>query len=181
MESDYEYQERSDTLFNPKSSRGTVEPLRLRRSFGVRGQSPFTVRGGSLGGVLLQRTALELSGCDPGKRPGVRILFLLSNSAQFGREVIFTSPMGRTPYSACATPCYLTGKNLLLLLVGLLLLCGGGRFYFGGPVIGGSGPGLVLAICIVVYLLGGFLPRSLIGRASGREGVEISVGAASVK
>jgi hypothetical protein len=68
--------------------------------------------------------------------------------------------MGRTPYSACATPYYLTGKNLLLLVVVLLLLFGGGGFYFGGPVIGGSGRGLVLAICIVVYLLGGFRPRS---------------------
>jgi hypothetical protein len=46
--------------------------------------------------------------------------------------------------------------NILLLLVVLLLLFGGGGFYFGGPVIGGSGLGLVLTICLVIYLLGGF-------------------------
>ena len=55
---------------------------------------------------------------------------------------------------------YLIGMNLLLLVVVLLLLFGGGGFYFGGPVIGGSGLGLVLAICLVVYLLGGFRPRN---------------------
>jgi uncharacterized membrane protein YccC len=55
---------------------------------------------------------------------------------------------------------YVAGMNILLLLVVLLLLFGGGGFYFGGPVIGGSGLGLVLAICLVVYLLGGFRPRS---------------------
>jgi len=46
--------------------------------------------------------------------------------------------------------------NLLLIILILLLLFGGGGFYFGGPVIGGSGLGLILAICLVVYLLGGF-------------------------
>jgi len=46
--------------------------------------------------------------------------------------------------------------NILLLMVVLLLLFGGGGFYFGGPVIGGSGLGLVLLICLVVFILGGF-------------------------
>jgi len=41
-------------------------------------------------------------------------------------------------------------------MVVLLLLFGGGGFYFGGPVIGGSGLGLVLLICLVVFLMGGF-------------------------
>jgi hypothetical protein len=49
--------------------------------------------------------------------------------------------------------------NLLLLIVVLLLLFGGGGFYFGGPVIGGSGIGLILAICLAVYFLGGFRPK----------------------
>jgi hypothetical protein len=49
--------------------------------------------------------------------------------------------------------------NILLLMVVLLLLFGGGGFYFGGPVIGGSGLGLILLICLAVYLLGGFRPR----------------------
>jgi hypothetical protein len=46
--------------------------------------------------------------------------------------------------------------NILLILVVLLLLVGGGGFYFGGPVIGGSGLGLVLLICLVVFIMGGF-------------------------
>lgn len=40
--------------------------------------------------------------------------------------------------------------NLLLVLIVLLLLFGGGGFYFGGPVIGGSGIGLILVICLIV-------------------------------
>ena len=46
--------------------------------------------------------------------------------------------------------------NTLLIIVVLLLLFGGGGFYFGGPVIGGSGLGLILLICLVIYLEGGF-------------------------
>ncbi|MGA2028470.1 MAG: DUF3309 domain-containing protein [Verrucomicrobiota bacterium] len=46
--------------------------------------------------------------------------------------------------------------NILLLVVVLLLLFGGGGFYFGGPVIGGSGLGLILLICLVIYCMGGF-------------------------
>jgi hypothetical protein len=46
--------------------------------------------------------------------------------------------------------------NMLLLVVVLLLLFGGGGFYMGGPVIGGSGLGFVLLICLVVFLAGGF-------------------------
>jgi len=41
-------------------------------------------------------------------------------------------------------------------MVVLLLLFGGGGFYFGGPVIGSSGLGLVLLICLVVFIMGGF-------------------------
>jgi len=41
-------------------------------------------------------------------------------------------------------------------MVVLLLLFGGGGFYFGGPVIGGSGLGLVLLICLIVFIMGGF-------------------------
>ena len=41
-------------------------------------------------------------------------------------------------------------------MVVLLLLFGGGGFYLGGPVIGGSGLGLVLLICLIVFLMGGF-------------------------
>ena len=46
--------------------------------------------------------------------------------------------------------------NLLLLIIVFVLLFGGGGFYLGGPVYGGSGLGLVLLICLVIYLMGGF-------------------------
>ena len=46
--------------------------------------------------------------------------------------------------------------NILVILLILLLLFGGCGFYFGGPVYGGSGIGLILVICIIVYLMGGF-------------------------
>ena len=51
---------------------------------------------------------------------------------------------------------YFNCMNALLIIVVLLLLFGGGGFYLGGPVIGGSGLGLVLLICLIVYLMGGF-------------------------
>ena len=41
-------------------------------------------------------------------------------------------------------------------MVVLLLLFGGGGFYYGGPVYGGSGLGLVLLVCLVIYFMGGF-------------------------
>jgi hypothetical protein len=50
--------------------------------------------------------------------------------------------------------------NLLLIVIVLLLLLGGGGFYYGGPVYGGSGLGLVLLICLIVYLAGGFRARN---------------------
>ena len=46
--------------------------------------------------------------------------------------------------------------NILLLIIVLLQLFGGGGFYFGGPAVGGSGLGLILLICLVVYAMGGF-------------------------
>jgi hypothetical protein len=49
--------------------------------------------------------------------------------------------------------------NTLLIVIILLLLLGGGGFYFGGPVYGGSGLGLVLLICLIVFLMGGFRTR----------------------
>ena len=64
--------------------------------------------------------------------------------------------MGRRPHSNRAALGYLSGMNILLLLVVLLLLFGGGGFYFGGPVIGGSGLGLILMVCLIVWIMGGF-------------------------
>jgi hypothetical protein len=49
-----------------------------------------------------------------------------------------------------------TFMNLLLLVVILLLLFGGGGFYWGGPAYGGGGLGLVLLICLIIFLVGGF-------------------------
>lgn len=64
--------------------------------------------------------------------------------------------MGRRPYRHQAAACYFNAMNMVLLIVVLLLLFGGGGFYFGGPVIGGSGLGLILLICLVIYFMGGF-------------------------
>jgi hypothetical protein len=50
--------------------------------------------------------------------------------------------------------------NLLLVLLVLFLLFGGCGFYFGGPFLGGGGIGLVLLICIAIYLMGGFRTKS---------------------
>jgi len=55
---------------------------------------------------------------------------------------------------------YLAVINLLILVLVLFLLFGGGGFYFGGPIIGGSGLGLVLLICLVIYLMGGFRAKA---------------------
>jgi hypothetical protein len=50
--------------------------------------------------------------------------------------------------------------NPLLLIIVLLLLFGGGGFYLGGPVIGGSGLGLILLVCLVIYLMGGLRSKN---------------------
>jgi hypothetical protein len=65
-------------------------------------------------------------------------------------------PWGEDPIGNRAAACYFVGMNILLLIVVLLLLFGGGGFYLGGPVIGGSGLGLILLICLIVYVMGGF-------------------------
>jgi hypothetical protein len=49
--------------------------------------------------------------------------------------------------------------NNLLIIIILLLLLGGGGFYLGGPVYGGSGIGLILLVCLVIFLMGGFRTR----------------------
>jgi hypothetical protein len=68
--------------------------------------------------------------------------------------------VGKGPISRVAAKCYLAVMNLLVLVIVLLLLFGGGGFYFGGPAIGGGGVGLVLLICLIIYLMGGFRARS---------------------
>ncbi len=52
-----------------------------------------------------------------------------------------------------AAEAYHTLMNPLLLIVILLLLFGGGGFYAGGPVYGGSGLGLVVLVCLIIYLM----------------------------
>ena len=68
--------------------------------------------------------------------------------------------VGLHPIAVWRRRVILPAMNILLIMVVLLLLFGGGGFYFGGPVIGGSGLGLVLLICLVVYLMGGFRTRN---------------------
>lgn len=63
---------------------------------------------------------------------------------------------GKHPMAALVPLCQPMSMNILLVLLVLLLLFGGGGFYFGGPAVGGSGLGLILLICVIVYLMGGF-------------------------
>jgi hypothetical protein len=68
--------------------------------------------------------------------------------------------VGEGPIEAAPRPCYLGPMNLILLFIILLLLFGGGGFYIGGPAFGGGGLGLILIICLIVYLMGGFRAKS---------------------
>ncbi len=67
---------------------------------------------------------------------------------------------GERPIGTTTGFCYLAGMNLILVIVLLLLIFGGGGFYIGGPAIGGGGLGLILIICLIVYLMGGFRNRN---------------------
>jgi hypothetical protein len=77
-----------------------------------------------------------------------------------GVKRFFFRSWGEDPMETGQRGCYRGAMNILLLMLVLLLLFGGGGFYFGGPVIGGGGLGLILAICLVIYLLGGFRTKS---------------------
>jgi hypothetical protein len=78
------------------------------------------------------------------------------------RTRVFQRPVrvGEGPIGMAAEKCYHAAMNTLLLVIVLLLLFGGGGFYFGGPAFGGGGLGLILLICLIVYLMGGFRTRA---------------------
>jgi hypothetical protein len=59
-----------------------------------------------------------------------------------------------TPLVAVSGRSTVSSMNLLVLLIVLMLVFGGGGFYFGGPLIGGGGFGLILLICLVLFLTG---------------------------
>ena len=67
---------------------------------------------------------------------------------------------GERPIEGPLPVWYLPSMNLIVLVLVLLLLFGGGGFYYGGPVYGGSGIGLILLVCLVIYLFGGFRTKS---------------------
>ena len=67
---------------------------------------------------------------------------------------------GERPIEGPLLAWYLPRMNLIVLVLVLLLLFGGGGFYYGGPVYGGSGLGLILLVCLVIYLFGGFRTKS---------------------
>ena len=52
--------------------------------------------------------------------------------------------------------CYSTSMPTLLIVLLLILLLGGGGFYLGGPAYGGGGIGVILVICLILYLMGVF-------------------------
>jgi hypothetical protein len=75
-------------------------------------------------------------------------------------RLLMTAAWGEHPMAAVAARGYVSTMNILLLIVVLLLLFGGGGFYLGGPAIGGGGLGLILVICLVIYMMGGFRRKS---------------------
>ncbi len=77
-----------------------------------------------------------------------------------GLKCFLLPPLGERPNRNHAGACYVIGMNILLLVLILVLLFGGGGFYFGGPVIGGSGLGLILLLCLIIWTLGGFRTKS---------------------
>lgn len=64
-----------------------------------------------------------------------------------------------TPYVRLPQIAIFMAMNLVVLIIVLLLLFGGGGFYFGGPAFGGGAIGLILLICLIVFLFGGFRSR----------------------
>jgi hypothetical protein len=67
---------------------------------------------------------------------------------------------GEDPIEGCAGNRYVHTMNPILLILILLLLFGGGGFYFGGPAVGGGGVGLIILICLIVYLMGGWRAKN---------------------
>jgi len=70
--------------------------------------------------------------------------------------VAIAAQRGKGPIGRSERDCYGTGMNPLLLIIILLFLFGGGGFYYGGPAFGGGGIGLILLVCLIIYLMGGF-------------------------
>lgn len=67
-----------------------------------------------------------------------------------------TVPVGEGPIVAVIAERYLAAMNPLLLIIILLMLFGGGGYYAGGPAYGGGGIGLIVLICLIIYLMGGW-------------------------
>ena len=51
--------------------------------------------------------------------------------------------------------------NTLALIAVLLVLFGGGGIFLGGPVLGGSELGLIMLLCLAIFLTGGFNTRKV--------------------
>lgn len=64
--------------------------------------------------------------------------------------------MGEGPIAALFPQGYRGAMNPLLLIIVLLMLFGGGGYYAGGPAYGGGGIGLIVLVCFVIYLMGGW-------------------------
>jgi hypothetical protein len=64
--------------------------------------------------------------------------------------------VGEGPIEAVIAERYLAAMNPLLLFIILLMLFGGGGYYAGGPAYGGGGIGLIVLVCLAIYLMGGW-------------------------
>ena len=104
-------------------------------------------------------------------RSGIRLRTLipaLLAQVSIGALVLFV-PLGSAALAAAArgvnNVLQMGDRGVSFMFGGLVdakmfQLFGGGGFYLGGPAIGGGGVGLILLVCLVIFLMGGFRAKS---------------------
>ena len=105
---------------------------------------------------------LNLAGLQRLRISGSR-LRLQGSTDQFqanARKPMPVRPWEKDPHRSGCSGALDCTMNLLLLIFVLLLLFGGGGFYFGGPVVGGGSLGLILVVCLIIYMLGGMRTKN---------------------
>src|ERR1035437_6903754 len=133
------------------ATRQTVGTPRSPLNGGSTQQKQACNRFGAVRSVEAKRGANVSSGGRPFTRR------ILSAVLVRGRQTV---PVGESPIVAVVAERYLAAMNPLLLIIVLLLLFGGGGFYVGGPAFGGGGIGLILLVCLVIYLMGGWRTKN---------------------
>ncbi len=85
---------------------------------------------------------------------------LAPHYAQLRRAFLLKRWVGKAPLGREKLRGTVVVMNSIILILVLLILFGGGGFYLGGPAFGGGGLGLILLICLIVWMFGGFRTRS---------------------